>query len=550
MITRKNRQTISILVILCLILSVTDRTQAATSMELWPYLNAGDFSYEDNQDDWYGSLETIQSVSGIDVHIQPLWDRGWTEDFDADTIVAIVDTGINYTHPALQDRVWTNQREIPGDGIDNDRNGYIDDVYGWNFYENNANVYTTEGRLEENHGTHCAGTIVSCTTGASIRGVAQIAPNVQVMSVKVLGGLHPQGSIADLIQGIRYAENNGASICNLSIGLTQWSEELYQVMSQSDMLFVVAAGNGTSATIGAGYNLDDSLLYPACFSLPNMITVANLQCDGRLHYSSNYSKTYVDLAAPGSSIYSTSTESAGNCTLTGTSMAAPMVAGAAALIWSQDPSLSAEDVKQDILSTVRPLPDLMQKIKSGGTLDISAALGITKVQTLATPTPFVSTSPSPHSTCRPSLPVPTTGTSTEEPLLSPEPVNSSTPVVTSDTPSASVPCSPSPAPSTTPVPALRTTHVTSAKIKLIRRRGTRIQFKYKQKPKYNGMQVTWQTKQKRKTKYLHWKQNKKNTHWVTTSFSTGMKKKCKLSFRYYVKINGKRVYGPARILVR
>ncbi len=315
-------------------------------------------------------LESTRAVSGIDINIEPAW-----EQYDADTsyhrpvTVAVIDTGIDYNHYDLADSMWTNWGEIPDDGIDNDGNGYIDDIHGWNFFNNSNQVYVGS---EDDHGTHAAGTIAATRGNGGVAGIAD--PNyVKIMSLKVLGTDYGIGDEDAVIEAIHYAESMGASICNLSFGSEYYYPRLEQAMRDSNMLFILAAGNGDY--YGRGINMDVSRMkeYPACYDLPNTITVANLVFDGNLDESSNYGYNTVDIAAPGTFILSLC---AGNgfAYMSGTSMSAPMVTGVAAMVYSYRPEFSLTDVKNAILNTARPLSTLTGKVKSGGIVDAYAAM--------------------------------------------------------------------------------------------------------------------------------------------------------------------------------
>ena len=313
------------------------------------------------------SAGSTLSVTGIDINVLPAWTKYDAKEEKRQVVVALIDTGVDYGHPDLADSIWINGDEIPGDGIDNDGNGYVDDVYGWNFYSGNNQVFVG---AEDNHGTHSAGTIAAARNGAGTAGICDPA-YVKVMVIKTLGTDSGVGTADNVAKAIRYAEANGAVICNLSFGTSKYSEELYRTMKSSGMLFVVAAGNGDVA--GRGYNIDDQPVYPASFGLDNIISVANLQFDGQLDSSSNYGVKNVDLAAPGS--YILSTVSGGRYSyMSGTSMAAPMVTGAAALLYSYDTNLAVTEIKGRILNSVHRLGRLDVKVASGGMLDVAAAL--------------------------------------------------------------------------------------------------------------------------------------------------------------------------------
>ena len=310
---------------------------------------------------------TVRSLEEIDMNIVTAWKKYDAKSGKRQVIVALIDTGVDITHPELSGSIWTNTGEIPGDGIDNDGNGYIDDVYGWNFYDNNAQVFTG---ADDNHGTHSAGTIAAARNGIGTVGICDPA-YVKIMVIKTLGTSSGVGTVSNVVKAIRYAQANGASICNLSFGTMKYSEELYQAIKDSEMLFIVAAGNGDAS--GNGYSIDEQPMYPASFELDNIISVANLRFDGQLDRASNYGVRSVDLAAPGNYILSTIT---GNdyAYMSGTSMAAPMVTGTAAMLYSCDASLSLMDVRNRILQSARPLESLSGKVATGGMLDAGAAM--------------------------------------------------------------------------------------------------------------------------------------------------------------------------------
>ncbi|MDR1547287.1 MAG: S8 family serine peptidase [Hungatella sp.] len=309
----------------------------------------------------------IGAVTGIDINIQPAWKLYDQAENKRSVIVAIIDTGIDINHQELKDAIWTNPGEIDGDGIDNDGDGYVDDIHGWNFYSGNNQVFTGS---EDTHGTHAAGTI-SAARGAY--GIAGITDNnyVKIMPLKSLGGEDGLGSPEAVIQAIHYAEAHGALICNLSMGTTAYSEELALTIQNSKMLFVVSCGNGGIS--GLGYDTDIYPVYPASLPYDNIISVANLLFDGSLGKDSNYGANSVDIAAPGSYILSTVPGNAYGF-MSGTSMAAPMVTGVAAMVYSYREDISLSDVKNILLSSSRKLDTLTGKMVSGGLLDAHAAL--------------------------------------------------------------------------------------------------------------------------------------------------------------------------------
>lgn len=372
-------------------LSVND----ASLYEQWALYNDGTFSIEEMKnsyqvfDDPFGrpldpgewtkhwsftdfpaeltGTEIHTSTPGIDINVEEAWAQygGGARD----VVVAMIDTGIDFHHEDLADSLWINSGEIPGNGVDDDGNGYVDDVYGWNFYNNNNEIFIGD---EDSHGTHGAGTIAASSNNGI--GIAGIVPGnrVRVMAIKALGGQEGGGSTASLIRAIRYAEDNGAVICNLSLTSATDDAALYQAIAASDMLFVAAAGNGDSRT-GLGQDTDVIPCYPASYDLDNIISVANLNFDGNLHKSSNYGLATVDLAAPGSYILS-ATPGNQYGYMTGTSMAAPMVSGAAAMVYSYFDGISPADVKEILLASVTPMENLQGRLVTGGRLNVGSAL--------------------------------------------------------------------------------------------------------------------------------------------------------------------------------
>lgn len=313
-------------------------------------------------------LEETNSVRGIDINIQPAWKL-----YDSSTeehrpvIVAVIDTGVDIHHPELQNSIWVNEDEIPDDGIDNDGNGYVDDVYGWNFFHHNNQVFVGK---EDDHGTHAAGTIAAARGDGGIAGIAD-PKYVKIMAIKALGLEEGIGEEEAVINAIRYAEDNGAQICNLSFGTLEYYPRLEQTMRDSKMLFITAAGNGDDE--GKGINVDISPDYPSSFKLDNLISVANLMFDGNLAKSSNYGASTVDIAAPGTYIVSTITNNSYGF-MTGTSMAAPMVTGVAAMLYSYRTDLSLQDIKTVLMNSARKLEGLDGKVISKGVVDAYAAL--------------------------------------------------------------------------------------------------------------------------------------------------------------------------------
>lgn len=337
---------------------------------LWAYENPGFYTH------YYGSFPvTYYSRAGIDMKIPTAWKNYPLKKEETRTVViAVIDTGIDYRHPDLKDQMWINENEIPDNGIDDDGNGYVDDVYGWDFYNNDASIchyietangYTADPDDNDNHGTHIAG-IIAATANNSI-GIAGVASNVniKIMSLKIHGGSSSSGSVANAIKAIQYAEAMGADICNISWGTTKYSQALELAIRESSMLFITAAGNDS-------LNINSTPVFPASLRLPNLISVANLNCEGFLSPSSNYGISTVDIAAPGESIYSTLVGSYGYSS--GSSMAAPHVTGLAAMLYAYHENIYPAQVKELIINTMMPLDTLDGYLINPGIPDAAAAI--------------------------------------------------------------------------------------------------------------------------------------------------------------------------------
>jgi subtilisin family serine protease len=282
--------------------------------------------------------------------------------------VGVIDEGVMITHPDLKASVGTNPGEIAGDGVDNDGNGFVDDVYGWDFAGNDNTVY--DG-TQDDHGTHVAGTIGA--TGGNGTGVAGICWTVKLLTAKFLG--RNGGTTANAIKAIDYLTNlknrHGLNLVatNNSWGGGGYAKSLYDAIERANaanILFIAAAGNSSA-------NNDSTPHYPSSYTNGNIIAVASITSTGALSSFSNYGATSVDLGAPGSGIWSTvpGRKTPTYASYSGTSMATPHVTGAAAMYASLHPGASAAQIKDAILLSVVPTTSLNGKTVTGGRLNIS-----------------------------------------------------------------------------------------------------------------------------------------------------------------------------------
>lgn len=308
----------------------------------------------------------MYATEGIDIRWEDAYKIFSSIPNKKDTVVAIIDTGVDINHYELADSIWTNKIEIPNNGIDDDVNGYVDDVHGYNFFDRNNQIYVSSDI--DIHGTHAAGTVVAKHGNGGIRGLAY-DEHVKVMPLKILGA-NGKGSMSSLINAIRYAKYNGADICNISLGAYTYDSALDQIIKENpQMMFVVAAGNGANFI---GYSLDEKDVYPAKLTYDNVITVSNVAFDGEKYISANYG-TYVDIYAPGTFILSTAPNDNFGY-FTGTSMAAPFVSATCAMIHAAFPNVPVSMYKSIIINGATPLESLKGLSITGGMLNITNAL--------------------------------------------------------------------------------------------------------------------------------------------------------------------------------
>lgn len=311
----------------------------------------------------WGVNNTGQDIRGVlgtsdaDIDGYEAWDVRTSA---SNVVVAVIDSGTQWSHPDLDDNIWSNADEIAGNGVDDDGNGYVDDIRGWDFYNNDNNPDDAEG-----HGTHVAGTVGA--EGNNGIGVAGVAWDVQIMPLRFIGPFG--GSTSDAIAALNYAVDNGARISNNSWGGGGFSNAMRDAISNAaanNHLFIAAAGND-------GVNTDNSPHYPSSYSNENIISVAATDNRDRIAGFSNYGVNSVDLGAPGVDIASCYTGS-GYVWNSGTSMASPHVAGAAAVLLAENPSWSNTQLRDRILDTVRPTSAMSGTTATGGVLNLEAAI--------------------------------------------------------------------------------------------------------------------------------------------------------------------------------
>lgn len=358
--------------------------------------------------------------------VQGAWNRGNTKGSNS-MIVAVIDTGVDYAHEDLWDNMWQNPGETGTDangadrasnGIDDDNNGYVDDLVGWDYLGKDNKPYDLTAEPMEmitsggnpGHGTHVAGCVAARADNG--KGIVGVAPDVKIMALRFIGS--EGGTTADAISAIKYAVDNGAKVLNNSWGsegedpkeatTNQALRDAVEYAMAKDVLFIAAAGNGHQ---GVGYDNDSDPKpgYPASYPIDNIVSVAAIDAQGNLGSFSNWGARTVHIAAPGVKILSTVTDQATkysdmviNDEMTimlikmlvemqggkfdpdmlawnGTSMAAPHVAGAAALYWSAHPEKSYSDVKAALMGSSKKTSVMSGKSVSGGQLDVLSLMG-------------------------------------------------------------------------------------------------------------------------------------------------------------------------------
>ncbi len=317
----------------------------------WGLKNSG-------QADAAGQMGTV----GSDINIVPLWKEGFKG--SRKVVVAVIDTGIEWTHPDLKDNLFTNLAEAgdnENNGKDNDGNGFINDIHGWNFANNTKN-----SNDDHSHGTHCAGTIGG--VGNNGVGVAGVNWEVTLMPVKFLDA-QGSGSLEGAVNSINYARMMKVNVMSNSWGGGGYTETLLQAIKaakDAGIAFIAAAGNETN-------NNDSNPTYPAAYQVDNVTAVAATDNQDKLASFSNFGAKSVHVAAPGVKVYST-VKGGTYDTFSGTSMATPHVAGITALLMAAHPEWSYAEVKNRLITTSDPVAGLKKKVLAKGRVNAYNAM--------------------------------------------------------------------------------------------------------------------------------------------------------------------------------
>ena len=292
-----------------------------------------------------------------------------------EVIVAVVDTGVDHNHEDLKDIMWVNNKEIPGNGIDDDGNGYIDDVHGINTLVRDAEGRATMNTMAGHwHGTHVAGTIAATQNNGV--GIAGVAHNVKIMAIRTVPDDADELD-SDIVEGFLYAAKMGAKVINCSFGKKvneggMVVRDTINTISKNGVLVVVSAGNDSMGPFSWANN-DKNPKYPASFDSENMMVIASTTSSGAFSSFTNIGPMTVDVASPGSNIYSTINNNKYSMA-SGTSMAAPNASGVAAMVMGYYPNLKNTTVKKLLMETSTKVSEFKGKIVSGGRLNLKAAL--------------------------------------------------------------------------------------------------------------------------------------------------------------------------------
>jgi len=296
-------------------------------------------------------------------------DKAWNISTGDNIKIAVIDTGVNYNHPQLAAQIDVNTGEIPNNQIDDDNNGLVDDVVGFDFANNDSAPFDDNG-----HGSHVSGLIAAKDFG--------IAKNAKIIPIKALGNF--SGDSGSIYGSIKYAVDRGAHIINMSLGgygkLNPIVLQAIEYAEKNNVLIIAAAGNGHPQT-GLGLNIDKRAIFPASFTNDNILSVAAHGLGEEITSYSNFGPESVDIVAPGGnerapivSCYVDSPQGTGYRGLMGTSMATPIASGVAALILSKNPMYSFHFVKDSLINTGKLIPGLEQLTKSGRHINALQAL--------------------------------------------------------------------------------------------------------------------------------------------------------------------------------
>ncbi len=313
------------------------------------------------------SCGEVDGTPGSDIGAERAWD---TNRGSHTVIVGVIDTGIDAGHPNLKENLWTNPGEIPDNNVDDDRNGYVDDVHGYDFVNRKG-----DPKDEHGHGTHVSGTIGAA--GRDATGVVGVNWETRLMALKFLDK-YGFGDVAHAAEALAYARSFDVKVTNNSWGGGGFSKALYEEIRKTPALFVAAAGNNA-------FDTDTMPSYPACYDLPNVIAVAASDPRDNLGCFSNFGQTSIDVAAPGVAVLSTLPTYP--CTLTeaglsqgydyldGTSMANPHGTGAVALLQARWPSESEPQRRHRLIATTRACEALRGRCVGNGRIDLNEGVG-------------------------------------------------------------------------------------------------------------------------------------------------------------------------------
>ena len=297
-----------------------------------------------------------EGIAGIDANVKKAWN---ITQGNKRVLVGVLDAGIDINHVDLTENIYVNKKEIPDNGIDDDKNGYIDDINGWDFRNKDNSVF--DSYEEDYHGTYVASILGSPLNDVGMVGVC---PNVTVVPLKFMSSIEG-GSTNDAVEAIEYARRLGVKIINCSWCTSKYNPALEEIMRRSRILFVCSSGNN-------GINIDETPVYPACFDIKNVLTVGTIDNRGDEVTDSNYGKKNVDVLAPGDAILGAFPQDMFYAT-NGTSASCPFVAGEAALIMSVNPRISPTHLKECIMRAVTK-DERYSNVKTKGRIDVYKAV--------------------------------------------------------------------------------------------------------------------------------------------------------------------------------